>query len=154
MERSLRGKVSLICGGFESIGASIANRFAADGSIVILLYSATQKPFVQYVADSINAQKVGIAVAAEVDFPALCRASGERTADESVNRVLDDTLRAYGQVDVLVHADDGIATGTLTDIDDVFIDTMIRTNVKEPLFLSKFVARHMREGGLSLSHPV
>jgi len=131
-------------------------KFAADGSNIILLCPPSNRPAVQYLADSINAQKVGIVVLAEVDLSALCRASGERTpkdmaADSSegdrVNTALDDSLQMFGRIDILVHADDGITKGALDEIDEELFDVMIRTNVKEPLFLTKFVARHMTQGG-------
>jgi NAD(P)-dependent dehydrogenase (short-subunit alcohol dehydrogenase family) len=122
-----------------------------------LLYTSSQKFCAQVLVNSINAQTLGIAVAAEVDFAALCGASGDRAADEmedeSVNSVLDNTLRMFGRVDILVHADEGISKGGLADIDEAFFDTMIRRNVKEPLFLTKFVARYMEEGDCSPPTP-
>lgn len=164
----------MISGGFASVGASIARRFAEEGSNVILLHGPSSRSCAEILANSINAKKAGIAVLAQVDFSALCLDSppgeyyypqkkqrvpnameeeeGNEVDDgpqkhECANYVLDETLRMFGRVDILVHADDVCRKGSLVDIDEAFFDQMIRANVKEPLFLTKFVAPYMNEGG-------
>jgi NAD(P)-dependent dehydrogenase (short-subunit alcohol dehydrogenase family) len=147
---------------------------------VILLHGPSSRSCAEILANSINAKKAGIAVLAQVDFSALCLDSppgeyyypqkkqqrvpnameeedneqdnGPEKHGECANYVLDETLRMFGRVDILVHADDVCRKGSLVDIDEAFFDQMIRANVKEPLFLTKFVAPYMNEGMYSSLH--
>lgn len=96
----------------------------------------------------INTKGRGIALLAEVDFPALCTSSGELSSDDhnNINAKLYETLKLFARVDVLVHADESVQARTLVEVDEEYFDEMVRTNVKEPLFLTKLIAPYMQQG--------
>lgn len=95
---------------------------------------------------------MGIALLAEVDFSALCANSGNPSSlawpsdNQSVNGKLHETLKLFARIDVLVHADEAVQGRSLVEVDEEFFDEMVMTNVKEPLFLTKFIAPLMEQG--------
>jgi NAD(P)-dependent dehydrogenase (short-subunit alcohol dehydrogenase family) len=133
-------------------------KFAADGSNVVLLHTSHTRCNAELLAKAINARKVGIALLAEVDFPALCARSRNPTSprepddmdaedeEPNTNDKLAETLTLLGKVDILVHAGEDVQARSLVEVNEELFDDMLEYNVKHPLFLTKFVAPHMREG--------
>lgn len=66
--------------------------------------------------------------------------------EPSTNDKLSETLRMLGRVDVLVHAGEDVVARSLVEVNEELFDDMLEYHVKHPLFLTKLVAPHMREG--------
>ena len=69
------------------------------------------------------------------------------TRDEDCRRVVSDTARRYGRIDIL-HNNVGISgSGSVVDTDEDFWDKVMRVNVKSMMLMSKHVIPVMAAGG-------
>jgi len=125
----LAGKSALVTGASRGIGATIAERMAAEGAQVI----------VNYVANADAAEGVvkrireagGIAHAVQADVSRV----------SSVAPLIAATVKHFGRLDVLVN-NAAISEGSaFDDITEAMFDRLVTTNVKSVLFLSQAAAR-------------
>jgi NAD(P)-dependent dehydrogenase (short-subunit alcohol dehydrogenase family) len=86
----LRDKVAIVTGSSKGIGRGIAQRFAREGARVVVNGRAAEA--VEQTAGEIR-DAGGVALAV----------SGDITKRVDVDRLYDETLRAYGTVDILVN---------------------------------------------------
>lgn len=109
----LAGKVALITGSSRSIGASIAQKLASDGANVVVNYVSNASAADQVVKSIESQNGNGKAIAVKADAGTI----------EGGKVLLDETLKAWGKVDILVlnagaYIFDGKLGGTsLTDSD-------------------------------------
>jgi len=131
----LSGKVALVTGGSRSIGASIAQRLAADGASVALTYSASPGK-ADEVVRAIDAAG-GKAIAFHADA----------SDADAVKAAVAETVKTFGRLDILVN-NAGIAV--LAPIDQFPVeefDRLIAVNVKGVFVATQEAIRHMDEGG-------
>ncbi|THH20609.1 hypothetical protein EW146_g798 [Bondarzewia mesenterica] len=89
----LTGKVAIVTGSSRSIGAAIALKLASDGaSVVINHVSASSSTLASQLVSQIKASGKGDAVVVKSDVSTV----------EGGQYLLDQTLRAFGKLDVLV----------------------------------------------------
>lgn len=88
--RELRGQVAIVTGASSGIGRATAERFAAEGMRVVL--GARRVERLAAVADGIR-RMGGMARAVETDV----------TRPEQLGRLVEETVTAFGRVDVLVN---------------------------------------------------
>jgi len=136
MSQPLAGKVALITGSSRSIGAAIARRLAKDGAFVVINYFSNEIA-AQQVADSINETRPGAAVPIKADVSSVA----------SCKHLLDQTIKAFGKVDILVLNAGIMGSKVLADVDEQFFDDHFTVNVKGPLFLVQAAAPLMQSGG-------
>jgi len=89
----LDGQVAVIVGGARGIGEAIAHKFAGEGARIALVDLAKMKPELDGVAQAIH-QKGGQAMAIAADC----------TDDRQVNAMVDETVRRWGKIDILVNS--------------------------------------------------
>jgi len=89
----LKNQVALIVGGARGIGATIAHTFSNEGASVVLVDLEKMKSELDKVVQAIN-QKGGRAVAIAADC----------SDDHQVNSLVDETVRRFGKIDVLVNS--------------------------------------------------
>jgi len=82
------------------------------------------------VVNVINAQNIGGAVAVQADASTM--AGGQL--------LLDEAVKAFGKIDILVLNAGVMGSKTLSEIDEAFFDSHININVKVPLFMAKSAA--------------
>src|SRR6266436_9483886 len=87
----LTGKVAIVTGASKGIGAGIAQALAAAGAAVVVNYASSRDGADRVVAEI--AGRGGKAVAVEADV--------SKAAD--VQRLFDETKKAFGSLDVLVN---------------------------------------------------
>ncbi|KAI0270035.1 hypothetical protein BC834DRAFT_864668 [Gloeopeniophorella convolvens] len=132
----LAGKVAIVTGSSRSIGASIALKLASDGAKVIVNYVSDANA-ADAVVSSIKADGKGDAFAVKADVSSI---PGAQT-------LLDEAIRVFGKLDILVLNAGIMGSRTLADIDEQFYESHMNINVKGPLFLTKSAAPLLPEGG-------
>ena len=131
MEHSLNGKVAVVTGGTTGVGAGIAHALAAVGARVVVT--------------DVDQGRIDQATASSAG-----RLLGER-ADAGDAAQMDALLRrvvqAHGSLDVLVLNAVHDAHAPLGRITEDQFDTMMRINLRGPLFTIQAAVPLMRPGG-------
>ena len=123
------GKVAIVTGAADGIGAATAVRFAAEGAKVVM---ADRNPAVEQRAVATG----GVAYQMDVTAPG----AGEALAQA--------TLAAFGRIDILVNNAGIGGSRRLEDSDDALIDAFIDTDLKAVLRITRGVLPHLtRPGG-------
>lgn len=127
------GKVCVVTGATQGLGAAIARRLAAAGAAGVVITGR-------------NAAK-GQAVAASLPCPAhFVQADFGNVAD--CERVIAGADRLFGRVDVLVNAGASTARGTIIDTTPETFDELFSTNVRGPYFLMQAAIKLMIAKGI------
>ncbi|KAJ2553792.1 hypothetical protein GGF44_002083 [Coemansia sp. RSA 1694] len=134
MFERLQGKTVLITGASSGIGEACAYQFAAAGANVIL--GARRVDRLSAVSDTIRAKYPSVSVET-VELDVRSSAAVEQVV-ESISK----------DIDILVN-NAGLAVGaeTVDNLSDSAIDTVIDTNVKGMLYVSRAVVRRMKQQG-------
>jgi len=127
MNHPLAGKVVIITGASSGVGEAAARSFASAGAKVVLAARTAAK--IEQLAQSIS----GLAVPTDVTDLAALR------------QLVARTLATFGRIDVLVNNAAANARGTLDSLDPDAIATVIDTNLKAPLLLTRLALPHLRE---------
>lgn len=131
------GKVCLVTGATQGLGAAIARRLAAAGAAGIVVTGRNAERG-SHVARSI-AEDHGIwAHFVQADFARV----------EDCRHAVAETDRLFGRLDVLVNAGASTARGTILDTTPETFDALFATNVRGPYFLMQAAIRLMIEKGI------
>jgi 3-oxoacyl-[acyl-carrier protein] reductase len=135
------GKVAIVTGSSRSIGAAIARALGEQGAHVIVNYANDAKA-AEEVVQSIKLNGKGDAAAVKADVSTL----------EGGRHLLEETMRVYGKLDILVLNAGIMGSKPLEDVDEAFFDDHMQINVKAPLFLAKAATEYLpsRECNLSV----
>lgn len=129
---NLDGKVAVVIGGTSGIGRAIAHGLAQAGADVM--------------PTSRRADQVDVA-AQEIE--ALGRRTLRVTSDvsdpPSMKRVLDETVKAFGKVDILVNSAGRTKRGPTIDFSDDDWNDILDTNLTGTLRSCQIFGRHMLE---------
>jgi 3-oxoacyl-[acyl-carrier protein] reductase len=134
----LKGKVAVVTGGSKGIGAAIAKALSAAGAAVVVNY-ASSKTDAEHVVAAIAA-KGGKAIAVKGDVA--------KPAD--VERLFDETKKAFGRLDVLVN---NAGVYKYVPIEQTTADEFNRqfnTNVLGTLLAIKEAVKHFGPNGGSI----
>jgi 3(or 17)beta-hydroxysteroid dehydrogenase len=129
----LAGKVALISGGASGIGLATARRFAASGASVVI-------------AD-IDAAAAALV---ENEHEALSYARLDVTDDASWRAVMDEVLRRFGRLDVLVNSAGISVKGDIETITDEEWHRVQAVNVDGVFFGCRHGVRAMKSHGGSI----
>jgi 3-hydroxybutyrate dehydrogenase len=140
----LEGEVAIIVGGARGIGEAISYAFAQEGASLALVDLEKMKPQLDDVAQAIN-QKGGKAVAIVADC----------TDDRQVNQMVDETLRRWGKIDILINS--AGLRGPLVAVQEISEqewDSVLAVNLKAVFLCCKAVLKVMmkqKSGGSIVS---
>jgi NAD(P)-dependent dehydrogenase (short-subunit alcohol dehydrogenase family) len=125
----MKDKVVIVTGASSGIGKAAAFKFASEGAKVALV--ARSKDKLAELARAIGGE--ARAIPADV------------TQEADVERVVRETVEAFGGIDVVVNAAGIIATGTVetTTLEDW--DDMMNVNVRAPFYLIQCVMPYLVE---------
>lgn len=130
------GKVAVITGGTQGLGAAIARLFAAAGAAgIVLVGRGAEKG--QRVADAIKAEHGTDVRVVTADLGLI----------DDVQGIVPQVDAAFGRVDILVNAAGLTDRGTILDTSPELFDRMFAVNTRAPFFLIQDAAKVMiREG--------
>lgn len=133
----LDGKIAVVTGGTQGLGAAIARLFAERGAAGIVICGRTEAKG-QAVAAEIKAAHGTKVVFVRADLAQV----------EDCRAVIAEADRAFGRVDVLVNAAAITDRGTIVDTDPELFDRMFAINVRAPFFLMQDAIKIMRREGI------
>jgi 3-oxoacyl-[acyl-carrier protein] reductase len=128
-------RVAIVTGGSRGIGRAVAERLAADGQAMVIVYAGNEVE-AKAAVTAIEAAG-GSAVAVQADV-----------ADEAAVRSLFDIAeQRFGGVDVLVHAAGVMLLSPVAALDLDDLDRMHRTNIRGTFVVDREAANRIRRGG-------
>jgi 3-oxoacyl-[acyl-carrier protein] reductase len=128
-------RVAIVTGGSRGIGRAAAERLAADGSAVVIVY-AGNKTAADETVEKIKADG-GRAIAVQADV-------GD---EEAVTAAFALAAETFGGVDVVVNSAGIMPLGTVADMDLDTFDKIMRTNARGTFVVNQQAARTLRDGG-------
>ena len=130
----LSGRVAIVTGGTSGIGKATALLFASEGAKVVL--TGRRRELGEEVAR--EAQAAGSA----------CRfVPADHTRPKDCFLVVEETLRAFGGVDVLFNNAGIVTSGTAETVSEEDWDATLALNVTAVWRMSRLVIPHMRAAG-------
>jgi len=122
-------KVVLITGGGTGIGKATASNFIAQGATVVI--TGRRQQVLEQTAQELGAQCHTIA--------------GDVSKNGEPNRIIEQVIGQFGQLDVLVNNAGTGSMGPLSHTTDEMIENIYRTNVFAPLALIREASLHLAE---------
>ncbi|MDX9862005.1 MAG: glucose 1-dehydrogenase [Rhodospirillales bacterium] len=133
----LAGKAVLVTGSSTGIGAAVAQGFAACGARVAVHYNRSRAAAENVVAEI--KKDGGEAILLE----------GDLSKSVEAKRVIDETVAAFGRIDVLVNNVGGLVRRTMAvDNEDEVVDAIIDLNIRSMVAATRAAIPHFeRQGG-------
>ena len=131
----ITGKVAIVTGASKGIGAAIAKALAAEGASVVVNYASSKA----------GADKVVEAIKASGGKAVAIRADVSKAADAQA--LIDDTIKAFGRLDVLVNNSGVYEFAPLEAITEASFHRLFNINVLGLLLVTQAAAKHLPEGG-------
>ncbi|MFC4278049.1 SDR family oxidoreductase [Achromobacter aloeverae] len=132
----LDGFSTIVTGGDSGIGRAVAILFAREGADVAIVYLNEHEDAEETRRHVEGEGRRCVLIPGDVKDPAFCR------------KAVDQTLQAFGKLDVLVnnagfqeHAE------SIEDLDEARFDETMRTNVYGYFHMAKAAVPHLKEGG-------
>jgi NAD(P)-dependent dehydrogenase (short-subunit alcohol dehydrogenase family) len=134
MVQRLSGKVAVITGGTSGIGEATAKLFAREGARVAITGRRAELGD-RVVSEIRSSRGEAIFIAADV------------TRAEDCRRSIDETLAAFGRIDILFNNAGLVTQGTLEETSEEDWTRTFDVNVKGTYLMTKLVLPIMREQG-------
>ena len=128
----MKNKVVIVTGASSGIGRAAAVKFGAEGARVALVARRADK-----------LQEVAQEIAATGGESKIIAADVTKEAD--IDRVVDETVKAFGGLDVIVNAAGILANGTIENTKLADWDYMMNINVRAPFYLIQRAVPHLIE---------
>lgn len=126
----LKNKVALITGASSGIGEAVAKNLDEAGMKLVL--SARSKDKLEKLASTLQHTKV---------------VPGEATAPELPQRLVEEAINTFGQLDVVFNNAGVMYTGLIADIDIEKVCQMVRLNVESVFRLGYVALKHFKQSG-------
>jgi hypothetical protein len=127
----LSDKVAVVTGATDGIGLAIALAFAKEGAKVVLL----GRDEVKGKAALAKVKEYGEAVYFKADV----------SSSSQIKTVVEETIRRYGRIDVLVNNAGVVHAGTILTTTEETWDYLIDVNLKGVFLCCKYVIPHMQK---------
>ena len=131
------GKICVVTGATQGLGAAIATRLAAAGASGIVITGR----------NAARGEAVAKALSEAHNIPVhFLRADFAQVDD--CRHAIAETDRLFGRIDVLVNAGASTARGTILDTSPETFDALFHTNVRGPYFLMQDAIKLMIRDGI------
>lgn len=130
------GKVAIVTGATQGLGAAIARLFARAGAAGIAIVGR----------DMAKGQAVAAAITAETGVPVMMVAA-DLAETAQVQRVVPATEAQFARLDILVNAAGLTDRGTLLDTSPDLFDRIVAVNLRAPFFLMQDAVKAMARAG-------
>ena len=130
---SLAGKVAVVTGGTQGLGAAVAALLAERGAKAVVICGRNRDKGLA------QAQKIAATTGAQVRY---VQADLEKVED--CRAVVAEADTHFGRVDILVNAAAITDRGNIVDTDPALFDRMFAVNVRAPFFLMQDAIKIMR----------
>jgi NAD(P)-dependent dehydrogenase (short-subunit alcohol dehydrogenase family) len=141
MHKELEGKTALVTGGARGIGRAIAERLAASGALVAVVYASNDAAAADTIAKIEGGDGRAFAIRARI---------GEAGAIAHIVRTLDEEFSkrtgARG-LDILINNIGGGDYATLATTTEAAFDHTFANNVRGPFFLTQALADRLNDHG-------
>ncbi len=127
----LEGKVAMVTGAAQGIGADTARRFAAEGARVVAVDLQEEKPA--------GIEKEG--------GEGVFGVKADMGDTEGIDRAFEEAVERFGGVDILVNCAVIRASGPLDSLEEEIADLTISVGLKGYIFCAQRAAREMRKRG-------
>src|SRR6202163_3279467 len=128
-------KTAIITGASRGIGRTIALRLAADGFGVVVNYAGNAANAEEVVNEITSAGGRALAIQADVANP------------EDVKQLFEKTIKAFGQIDVVVNNAGIMPLSPIAKGDVETFDKVIATNLRGAFLVLAQAAQHVASGG-------
>ena len=133
MIQRLAGKIAIVTGGNKGIGRAICLDLAREGADIVVIAGHDLNSAHEVVREIERTGRRGLALIADV------------TDSVSVSRMIDDTVSAFGKVDILVNsAGGGSSRVPLEDVSAADWDRVFALNTKGTFLCSAAAVRQMK----------
>lgn len=131
---NLQGKVAIVTGGGQGIGAGISRVFAASGAKVMIA-TRTAKHGEATLNEIREAGGTADLLSVDIGSP------------EAVERIVDETATRWGGVDIMVHNAASFLGGPVEAYSEDDLETVLSVNLKSCFRFSKACIPHFRKRG-------
>jgi NAD(P)-dependent dehydrogenase (short-subunit alcohol dehydrogenase family) len=129
MSRELAGKVAIVTGSTQGLGAAVARRFVGEGASVVL--------------SGRNADK-GQAIQAELGEAAVFQPADLSRVDDC-KTLVERALASFGGVDIVINSAGLSSRDDIDRFDPELFDELMRLNVRAPLLITQAALASLRE---------
>lgn len=138
MSLKLENKVAVVTGASKGIGAGIAKSFAKAGAKVVVNYASSKASADRVFSEII--ENGGIAIAVQADISKLA----------DIRRLFDETINAFGQLDVLVNNAGVFKIELLDGISEESFHLQMNTHLMGPILSIQQAVKLFGENGGSI----
>jgi 3-oxoacyl-[acyl-carrier protein] reductase len=128
-------KTAIVTGASRGIGRAIALRLAADGFGVVINYAGNTAKAEEVVNEITSLGGRALAIQADVANP------------DDVKQLFEKTIKAFGQIDVVVNNAGIMTLSPITKGDVETFDKVISTNLRGTFLVLSQAAQQVAEGG-------
>lgn len=136
--KKLNGKVAIVTGASKGIGAAIAKEYAVQGAAVVVNCSSIKEDADKVVNEIISKDGKAIAV------------QGSVAKSAEVQRIFDETKKAFGKLDILVNNAGIYKFGMIEDVNEDEYRRQFDTNVLGILLSTREAVKHFSSEGGSI----
>ena len=129
MDLGLRGKTAIVCGASSGMGLAVAEALAAEGANVAMF--ARRRDVLEREADRIGALAI----------------RGDLTVPKDLAKLVEQTLGAFGGIDVLVNNGGGPPAGPAAGVADDAIEEAVELLLLSVIRLTNLCLPHLETSG-------
>ncbi|GLR09611.1 short-chain dehydrogenase [Mixta theicola] len=134
----LQGKVAVVTGGTQGVGAAIARQFTQQGAAAVIICGRNQDKG-EKMAARLSSESAGKVTFVRADLSSV----------EDCRQVIATADELYGRVDILVNAGAMTDRGSILDTSPELFDQIFATNVRGPFFLMQETVKIMRRENIT-----